>query len=149
MSLTLHTVLTATGGNTTGIEIPAEVVASFGRGRRVPVVVTIGDHAFRNTIAAYRDSYWLGVSAENRTRAGIAAGDAIDVTLEVDDAPRTVEPPAELADALADDPAAAAAWDTLSYSHQRAHAEAIAEAKRPDTRARRVAAALKMLHATP
>lgn len=149
MSRTLHTVLTATGGNTTGIEIPAEVVESFGRGKRVPVVVTIGDHAFRNTIATYGDSFWLGVSAQNRTKAGIAAGDTIDVTLEVDDAPRTIEPPAELADALADDPTAAAAWNKLSYSHQRAHTEAIAEAKRPDTRTRRVAATLKMLHPKP
>lgn len=146
MPITLHTVLAATGGNTTGIEIPAEVVASFDRGKRVPVRVTIGSHTFRNTIAAYRDSYWLGVSAENRGKAGIAAGDAIDVTLEVDDAPRTVDPPAELADALAADPVAAAAWDRLSYSHQRRHAEAVAQAKSADTRARRVAGALEMLH---
>lgn len=143
--VTLHTTLVATGGSTTGIEVPEDVVQSFGRGKRVPVVVALGPHTFRGSIASYRGAYWVGVSAENRAAAGIAAGDELDVELTLDDAPRVVEPPTDLAAALAEDPAAAAAWGALSYSHQRQHVLAIEAAKAPATRERRVAAALTML----
>ncbi len=143
--VTLHTTLVATGGSTTGIEVPADVVASFGRGRRVPVVVTIGPHTFRGSIAGYRGGSWVGVSAENRTAAGIAAGDPVEVGLELDEAPRVVEVPPDLAAALAADPAAATAWAALSYSHQRQHVLAVEAAKAAATRARRVAAAITML----
>lgn len=67
--------------------------------------------------------------------------------MEVDTAPRTVEVPADLAAALAADPAAATAWAALSYSHQRRHVEALLAAKKPETRERRVASTLDALRA--
>ena len=60
-------------------------------------------------------------------------------------APRVVEVPGDLAEALAGDPEAAAAWERVSYSHQRAHVEAVLAAKRPETRAARVLKTLAML----
>ena len=136
--VTFHTTLISGGGNTTGIEIPEEVVLALGRGKRVPVIVTVNGYTFRNTTAFMGGQYLVGVSAAHRAASGLKAGDPIEVTLEADDAPRVVEVPPELAEAFAADPVAAAAWQKLSYSHQRQHAEPIAEAKSPETKARRV-----------
>jgi len=144
--VTLRTTLVATGGTTTGIEVPEEVVAGLGRGKRVPVVVTINGHAYRGSIAPYAGGSWVGVSAANRAAAGIEAGEPVEVDLAVDDAPRTVEVPADLAAALAaGGPAVAEAWAALSYSKQRAHVLAVEGAKTDATRERRVAAVVAAL----
>ncbi|WP_431836757.1 YdeI/OmpD-associated family protein [Cellulomonas sp. Y8] len=144
--VTLRTTLVATGGTTTGIEVPEDVVAGLGRGKRVPVVVTINGHAYRGSIAPYSGGYWVGVSAANRAAAGIEAGEPVEVDLAVDDAPRTVEVPADLAAALAaGGPAVAEAWAALSYSKQRAHVLAVEGAKTDATRERRVASVVAAL----
>lgn len=144
--VTLHATLVATGGTTTGIPVPEDVVLGFGRGKRVPVTVTIDGHTFRTTVAPYRGEYWVGVSKENRDAAGVEAGETVEVELVADDAPRTVEVPADLAAALAAaGPPAADAWAALSYSRQRAHVLAVEGAKTEATRERRVAAVLAAL----
>lgn len=143
MSVSFEVTLPASGP--TGIEVPAELVESFNAGKRVPVIVTIGDYSYRSTVAPYRGPYMISVSAENRAGAGISHGDTITVTLEHDTAPRVVEPPADLEAAF--DDATRAAWQKLSFSHQRAHVDAIEKAKSAETRARRVAATLDALHA--
>ena len=137
MSVSFEATLPASGP--TGIEVPPEVVESFNAGKRVPVVVTIGDYSYRSTVAPYRGPYMISVSAENRAGAGVSHGDTITVTLEHDTAPRTVEVPADLQAALDASPAAQAAWSALSYSAQNAHALAITGAKAAETRSRRVA----------
>lgn len=138
-----RTVLQSTGGNNVGIVVPDEVVASFGRGKRVPVVVTIdGGYSYRNTTAFMGGQFWLSFNAETRRATGRGAGDEVEVTLEFDDAPRTVDAPEDLAAVLAQDPVAAAAWEKLSYSRKLAHATAIESAKASETRARRVASVL-------
>ena len=143
---TFTTTLWSNGGNTTGIRIPEAVIDELGKGKRAPVIVTVNGYVFRNTTAVMGGQYLVGVSAAHREASGLKAGDPIEVTLEVDDAPRVVEVPTELAEALAGDPVASAAWAKLSYSHQRQHAEAIEAAKSPDTKSRRVEKALAMLH---
>jgi hypothetical protein len=144
--VTLRTTLVATGGTTTGIEVPEEVVAGLGRGKRVPVVVTINGHAYRGSIAPYAGGSWVGVSAANRAAAGIGAGEPVEVDLAVDDAPRTVEVPADLAAALAaGGPVVAEAWAALSYSKQRAHVLAVEGARTGATRERRVASVVATL----
>jgi hypothetical protein len=100
------------------------------RGKRVPVVVTIdGSYQYRNTISSMGGRLLLSFNAETRKATGRAAGAEVEVRLDVDDVPRVVEVPAELAEAFRTEPAAAAAWAKLSFSHQREHAEAIASAK--------------------
>lgn len=137
--------LVATGGTTTGIRIPDDVVVALGGGNRPKVVATVNGHAWRTSIARMGGEFWLGASAEVRAAAGIAAGDAIELDVELDLAPRTVEVPDDLAAALAAAPAAKAAFDALSSSRQRQHVEAVLGAKAPETRARRVAAAIAKL----
>jgi len=110
------------------------------------VVVTIdGGYQYRNTIASMGGQFLISFNAETRAQTGNGAGDEVEVRLDVDDAPRVVEVPAELAAAFEGDKAAQAAWDTLSFSHQRAHAESITGAKAEATRAKRVAKVLEAL----
>ena len=137
------------GGKTaTGFDVPAEVLTELGaRTKRPPVRVTINGHTYRSTIAVMGNRLLLPLSAEHRTAAGVAAGDEIDVRVEIDDEPRTVTVPPELASALAREADLEAAFDKLSYSHQRQHVLAIEAAKAPETRARRVAKTLEMLRA--
>jgi hypothetical protein len=139
--------LQKTGGNTTGFEVPQEIVDGLGGGGRPKVVVTLNGYTWRSSIARMGGSYWLGVSAQNRAGAGVAGGEVHDVAVELDTAERTVTVPEDLAAALDREPAAKAVWDGLSYSHQRQHVEHIEGAKSAETRARRVAKAVEMLAA--
>ncbi|MGY1836610.1 DUF1905 domain-containing protein [Blastococcus sp. SYSU DS0510] len=136
---TFRTTLAATGGSTVGIVVPEDVVLGLGRGKRVPVVVTVdGGHTYRTTVASMGGRFLVSFNAATRAATGRGAGDEIEVRLEVDDAPRTVAVPTALAEALAAHPAAAEAWAALSHSRRRAHAEQVAGARTPQTTARRV-----------
>jgi hypothetical protein len=127
----------ATEGSGTFIEVPLDVPAVFGR-VRAPVRVTVGGHTWRSTVMRYGDRYVLPLARANREAAGVAAGDTVAVVLASDDAPRTVEVPDDLASALDAAPGARAAFDGSSFSHRREWVEWVAEAKRRDTRERRV-----------
>jgi hypothetical protein len=126
------------------IEVPGDVRAVFGKARP-PVVAKLGQYAFRTTIAVYGGKSYIGVRKSHRDAAKLSPGQTIAVVIELDDQPRTVTPPKELAAAMKKDAKARAAWDALSFTHQREHAEAIEDAKKPETRASRVAKALAML----
>src|SRR3954468_19498294 len=116
-SQTFRTQLWAAGGKNVAIVVPADVVAAFGRGKRVPVVVTIdGGYQYRNTIASMGGQFLISFNAQTPARTGRGAGDEVEVRLDVDDAPRVVDVPAELAVELRRDAAAKAAWDQLSFS---------------------------------
>ncbi len=127
------------GGKTaTGIQVPDGIVESLGAGRRPPVRVTIHGHSYPSTIASMGGRFMLPVSAENRSCAGVSAGDELDVRLELDTTPRTVDVPADLADALGRDTDAKRRFDQLSYSNQRRCVLSVEGAKQPETRKRRI-----------
>ena len=127
-------------GNNTGIEVPADVVAALGAGKRPPVVVNVNGYEYRSTVAPMGGKFLLPFSAERREESGIGGGDAIDVELTLDTAPRIVEVPDDLRAALDASPTAAAAWEKLSYSNRKAHVTSVLGAKAAETRARRIAA---------
>src|SRR5437870_4793145 len=79
------------GKTATGMEVPQSVVDQLGGGKRPPVKVTINGYTYRNTIAVMGGRFLLGVSAEHRDGAGVSAGQTLDVTVELDAEPRTVE----------------------------------------------------------
>lgn len=120
------------------IRIPFDPRTVFGRARP-PVTVTIGTHTYRSTIAIMSGETFVPFRRSNRDAAGITAPGDYTVTLTLDTAPREVDLPDDLAAALAD---ARAGWDVLSFTRRRELVEAIATAKRPETRERRVAAAV-------
>lgn len=127
-------------GSNTGVEVPPAVVEALGAGKRAPVVVTVNGHTYRSTLAVMGGRHLIPFSAAHRRETGLAGGDPIEVTLELDTAPRVVEVPADLAAALDAAPGARAAFDALSPSARKAHVTAVEGAKAAETRARRVAA---------
>jgi Bacteriocin-protection, YdeI or OmpD-Associated/Domain of unknown function (DUF1905) len=127
------------GGKTaTGIEVPPEVVDGLGSSKRPAVVVTIEDYTYRSSIAPRGGIFMLPVSAEVRAGAGIAAGDVVDVEVELDTEPREVTVPPDFAAALDADSAARELFDGLSYSNKLRHVLSIEDAKTDETRRRRI-----------
>jgi uncharacterized protein YdeI (YjbR/CyaY-like superfamily) len=136
------------GGKTaTGLEVPAEIVESLGSGKRPAVKVTISRYTYRTTVASMAGRYMIPLSAENRTSAGVTAGDQVEVNIELDTAPREVDIPQDLRARLAEHPEASAFFDTLAYSHRKEWVRWIEEAKRPETRRDRVAKTIAGLQA--
>ncbi|MFE4380140.1 YdeI/OmpD-associated family protein [Streptomyces cyaneofuscatus] len=132
-------------GNNTGIEVPEDVVEALGAGKRPPVNVTVNGYAYRSTIAPMGGRFLIPFSSDKRKETGIAGGDAIEVELTLDTAPRTVEPPEDLAAALAEAPGAAEAFAALSPSRQKVHVTSVEGAKTDATRERRIAKAVAEL----
>lgn len=141
-----HTVIELGGKTATGFRVPHEVVVELGAGKRPAVVVRIGSHSYRSTVAVMDGAFMLPLSAENREAAGVAAGDEVEVTLERDTAPREVTVPDDLAAALDADPEARRTFDALSYSNRRFHVESITGAKSAETRQRRIEKSVGILH---
>ncbi len=145
MSQTFRATIQQTGKTACGIEVPEAVVDALGGSRRPAVVVTLNDYTYRSTVAPMNDGFWVGVNADHREASGLNAGDAVQVTLELDTAPREVVVPAELAAALEADPVARAFFDGLSYSNKRVFTLSVEGTGNPETRARRVARAISLM----
>jgi hypothetical protein len=135
------------GKSATGIRVPAQVVDILGAGRRPAVRVTVEGYTYRSTVAVMGGDFMVPLSAENRSRAGVAAGDDVEVRLELDTEPREVSVPADLAAALDAEPAAKARFEDLSYSRKRWYALQIEDARTDATRQRRIAKAVLELAA--
>jgi hypothetical protein len=140
-----HATVLSPRATVTGIAVPDDVLAALGAGRRPKVRVTINDHTYRTSVGTVDGVPMLSVSAAVRAAAGVAAGDELEVDVELDTEPREVSVPGDLAAALADDAAAKAFFDQLSFSHQSAYVLWIEAAKKDETRQRRVGEAVEML----
>lgn len=120
------------------VQVPAEVVTELGGKGRIPVRATFDGIAYDGSVVSMGGEKIIGVLKNIRTSLGKQPGDTITVTLEPDDRTRTVTVPKDLAAALKQ-----AKRDRdfarLSYSHQREYVTWIDEAKKPETRARRIA----------
>jgi hypothetical protein len=143
--LKFRAVLRLEGKTATGIQVPPEVVDALGQGKRPPVLVTIGKHTYRSTVAPYSGVYMLPISAENREAAGVAAGDEVEVQLVLDTQPREVTLPQDFAEALGRYPEAKGFFESLSYSNQRRIVLNIEGAKTSETRQRRIEKAVGAL----
>jgi hypothetical protein len=121
-------------------------VAVLGEGaKRFPVVVTVNGYTWRTTVARMGGESLVGLNREVRQGAQAEAGDEVDVNIALDVAPRQVEVPEALAKALAGDQQAQTAFDRMSYTHRKEYARWITEAKREETRERRLQQALAMI----
>jgi hypothetical protein len=129
--------------NATGIEIPPAIVEGLGAGKRPKVAVTINGSTYRSTVAVMGGRYMVGVTAEQRGKSGLKAGDLIDVSLELDTAPREVVAPPDLLEAI-DAAGVREAWERLSYTNRKEQVRAVEEAKAPETRLRRIEKAVAM-----
>ncbi|SNR46952.1 YdeI/OmpD-associated family protein [Blastococcus mobilis] len=134
------------GGKTaTGIQVPDDVVTALGSSKRPSVVVTVGGHTYRTTVAPMGGSYWVPLAAEHREAAGVQADQQVDVSIELDTAPREVPLPDDLATAM--DDAARTAFDALAYSHRKEWVPWVGEAKKLETRAARITKTVESLRA--
>jgi hypothetical protein len=135
---TFRAVIEDAGGGGMFVRVPFDVEAVFGK-KRVPVQATIDGQPYRGTLVRMGEPcHMLPVLKEIRARIGKTAGDEVEITLQEDTAPRVVEIPPDLGAALAKNPSAQAAFQKLAYTHQREYVNWILEAKRPETRQRRV-----------
>jgi hypothetical protein len=147
MIMEFTAILQLDGKTATGIRVPDDVVAGLGGGKRIPVSVTINGARYASSVATMGGEPKVPVSAEIRAAAGVAAGDTITVQLERDDAPRTVEVPADLVAALQADSVASGRFAALSYSNQRRHVLSVTGARTDETRVRRIQRVLDELRA--
>ena len=138
---------TPRGGGGTLIPVPKEVAASLGPMKGMPKVrAMIAGIPYRGSLMPMGDgTYCLGVLKSIQEKAGVGQGDAIAIELELDTEARTVSVPDDLAKALARDRKSATAWERLSFTNKKEIARSLGEAKRPETRERRLAAALERL----
>ena len=144
-SIELTTVLQSRGP-AAAVVLTDEEVAAIGEGaKRFPVRATVNGYTWRTSVARMRGEFLVGLNREVRTAAGVQAGDTVAAALELDTEPREVDVPDALAEALAGDEAARAAFEELAFTHRKEYARWIADAKRDETRRRRVAKALEML----
>lgn len=140
-----HTQLQARGP-AAAVVLDEEQVAAVGEGaKRFPVVATVNGYTWRTSVARMGGEFLVGLSREVRDGAGVQAGDEVEVSVELDQAPREVDVPEALAAALAADAEAAAAFERMAFTHRKEYARWVAEAKREETRERRVAQAVEMI----
>lgn len=137
-------VMQAEGMDATGITVPAAVVEKFGQGKKPKVTVSLKGYAYRSTIFFMGGKFMLPLAKEHRYAAGVKPGETVEITLELDTAPREVEVPDDLAAALKK-AKARAAFDALSFTHRKEHVRAILEAKKPETRTSRIEKAVAMV----
>ena len=136
--VTFRATLETNGKSATGVAVPDDVVDQLGHGQRPPVRVKIGNHTYPSTIGRMGGRFMVPVSAENRSAAGITTGDDLEVTLTLDDAPRQIALPADLGAALALVPGARERFGALAPSRRKEYVRSVEEAKKPETRLKRV-----------
>jgi hypothetical protein len=139
---------TPRGGGGTLVPVPREVATKLGLKGMPKIQALIAGQPYRGSLMPMGDGTWcLGVLKSIQDAAGVGFGDTVTVELELDTAPRVVDPPPELARELARDRQLAGAWEKLSFTNQKEMALSLEQAKRPETRERRLAAALEKLRA--
>jgi hypothetical protein len=144
-SITLNGELVARGPAAAFV-LDDEQVATVGEGaKRFPVLATVNGYSWRTSVTRMGGEFLVGLNRAVRDSARVEAGDTVTLVLELDTAPREVEVPAALAQALEHDPQAKAAYDGMAFTHRKEYARWIEEAKREETRDRRVTQALQML----
>jgi hypothetical protein len=144
MPITFHTTILQTGKNTAGIPVPEEIIERLGGGRRPLVRVTINHYTYRSAVAVMDGQFMISLSAENRQAAGVLGGDEVDITLEVDTAPRTVEIPQDFEAALVR-AGVLDAFQSAAPSLKKEYVRQVEEAKTQETRERRIAKIVEKL----
>jgi len=135
-------------GSMCSIPLTFDPKSVFGKAR-VPVKVTLNGYTYRSTICAMGGQPWIPLRRSNREAAGLEGGETLVVRLELDIGKREVKPPADFVKALKAAPPAWQRWQELSYTYQREYVEALAGAKKPETRARRLKTAVEAIGRRP
>jgi bifunctional DNA-binding transcriptional regulator/antitoxin component of YhaV-PrlF toxin-antitoxin module len=142
--ITFETLLEqAENSEATGIHFPFDIEKTFGA-KRVPVKVWINQAEYLSTIVKMHGEYCLVVPKRVREVAKVKGGETITVTIQRDNQKRTVEVPADFAQALKDNNLTET-FAKMSYTHQKEYVNSIIEAKKEETRLKRIAKAIEMI----
>jgi protein involved in sex pheromone biosynthesis len=142
--ITFHTKILQAEKNATGIQVPEEIIEKLVSGKRPLVRVTIKKYTYRSAVAVMDGKFMISLSAENRQAAGVQGGEEVDVTLELDLEPRTVELPKDLKDALTK-AGALEAFEKSAPSMRKEYVRQVEEAKAQETRERRISKIVEKL----
>lgn len=130
------------------VVVPPEVAEATGLRYGARVRGTLDGVAYRSSLMKYSGIFHLGVHKATIAAANVTTGDDVNVAIELDDQPLPTDTvPADLSRALKASKRASDAWASLAPSHRREHVKHVSEAKKADTRARRIVAAIEMLEA--
>ncbi|MEP7322205.1 MAG: YdeI/OmpD-associated family protein [Saprospiraceae bacterium] len=132
-------------GNNTGIHVPDEIIEKMGAGKKPPVVITLKKYTYRNTVAVMGGKYMVSLSAEHRTNAKVSGGEELEVNIDLDTEPRTVEVPQDLQKALNKNAIAKKNFDALSPSKKKYLVLDITSAKTEETKNKRIEKAMQSL----
>lgn len=124
-------------GNHAAIEIPDSVLAELGANKRAPLKITLNGYTYQSTAAVMDGKCLVVFPTKDRKASGVASGDTIVVTLELDSGYRNVDVPVELEVALKQH-ALSEVFAGLTYSRRKEYARQVAEAKAEDTKQRRI-----------
>lgn len=138
------TILEARPG-VTGIEVPPEIIDKLGKGKKPAVSITLNGFTYECTVGSMGGRFMVPLSKERRAEAQVEAGESHEIHISLAAADRTVEVPDDLAKAL--DKGAREFFDSLPYSHRKEHVRAINEAKKPETRQRRIEKVVEQMKA--
>jgi hypothetical protein len=128
------------------VVVPAKTAAAAGLKYGARVRGTVNGAPYRSSLMKYSGVFHLGVHKATVAEAGVKGGDRVSVTIELDDQPLPTDVlPGDLAAAIAATAATRTAWTQLSPAHKREHVKQVIEAKKPETRARRIAATVAAL----
>jgi hypothetical protein len=139
------TVVKTAGKTAAGIVVPPEIVEALGSGRNPKVKVSVNGYTFRGTVQVSNGQFMLSFSADKREASGVEGGDQVEVTLELDTEPRTVEVPEDLRTALSTKAGAMEAFEALAYSRRKEFVRQVTEAKAQETRERRISGIVAQL----
>ncbi|MBP1995389.1 YdeI/OmpD-associated family protein [Paenibacillus eucommiae] len=139
MGVTFTTaIMKAQGKNATGISVPNEVIAALGGQKKPSVTVSLNGYTYRSTVAVMGNEFLIPLSAAHREASGLSAGEQVEVTLELDLEPRTVEIPNDLMTALSAQEGAIEAFEALAFSKRKEFVRQVNDAKTQETRERRI-----------
>jgi antitoxin component of MazEF toxin-antitoxin module len=139
MEYKFTTTVKTAGKTAAGIVVPPEIVEALGSGRNPKVKVSVNGYTFQGTVQVSNGQFMLSFSSDKREASGVKGGDQVEVTLELDTEPRTVEVPEDLRAALSARAGAMEAFEGLAYSRRKEFVRQVNEAKAQETRARRIA----------
>jgi hypothetical protein len=131
--------------NSAALTFPYNAVEVFGTKGRVPVKLTIGEHTFRSSLAPMEGKHMMVFNLEMRQKTGYKAGDTIHVILEKDIEPREITFPEDVTEVIQTNPAAYKKLLSYSYSHKKEVMDWINDAKKPETRQKRIKKLLETL----
>ena len=133
-------------GSWTYFTLPFDAVAEYEKKGHIKVKGKIDSHPFRSSLMPHGDGkHYLVVNRAIRESIGKSAGDMVTVVMGLDSAPRTVTVPNDLKKTLEKNRSATDYFEAMAYSHKKTYVDWIEQAKKNETRERRILKAMNML----